>query len=205
MEGRKAPPEVVVGTPADAPAMERTLAAAFIDDPALSWIIPDRQERLRRYPRFFAQAVRHDLAHGFALRSADGQGVTLWRHPGDAKSGLGETLASVPGYLGALGRRLPRALLVSETIGAHFPRGLRFLYLHYAGVAPEHQGRGLAGAAIRAGQARAAIEGLPVHLETATETNVGIYLRLGFEVTAEYDVPRGGPHFWSMLWKPDQG
>ena len=201
MDGPKPLPAIVDAKPGDAPAMERTLAAAFIDDPALSWIIPDREERLRRYPRFFAQAVRHDLAHGFALRSADNQGVTLWRHSGDAKAGLGETLASVPGYLGAFGRRLPRALLVSETIGAHLPKGFAFAYLHYAGVAPEYQGRGLAGAAIRAGQTRAAALGLPVHLETATESNVGIYLRLGFEVAGEYDVRGGGPHFWSMLWR----
>ena len=99
--------------------------------------------------------------------------------------------------------RLPRALAVSNAIGAHLPRDFPFLYLHYAGVAPKHQGRGLAGAAIRAGQARAAKQGLPVHLETATETNVGIYLRLGFAVTGEYDVPGGGPHFWSMLWNGD--
>ena len=202
MDGRKPQPEIVEATRADAPAMERTLAAAFIDDPALSWIIPDRKERLRRYPAFFKPAVRHDLAHGFALRSGAGEAVTLWRHPGDAKAGLGETLASLPGYLAALGRRLPRALMVSETIGVHLPKEFAFLYLHYAGVAPEHQGRGLAGAAIRAGQARAAALGLPVHLETATEKNLGIYLRLGFAVTGEYDVPRGGPHFWSMLWRP---
>jgi ribosomal protein S18 acetylase RimI-like enzyme len=201
LDGRKPLPEIVMGTPADAPAMERTLAAAFIDDPALSWIIPSREERLRRYPAFFRQAVRWDLAHEFALRSSDGAGVTLWRHPGDAKAGLGETLASLPGYLGALVGRLPRALMVSETIGAHLPKDFAFVYLHYAGVAPERQGRGLAGAAIRAGQARAKALGLPVHLETATESNVGIYVRLGFEVTGEYDVRGGGPHFWSMLWR----
>ena len=202
MDGPKPLPAIVEGIPGDAPAMQRTLAAAFIDDPALSWIIPDRDERLRRYPAFFEAAVRWDLDQGFALRSAGTEAVTLWRAPGRAKAGLGETLASLPGYLGALGLRLPRALAVSNAIGAHLPKGLAFLYLHYAGVAPEHQGRGLAGAAIRAGQARAAAQGLPVHLETATESNVGIYLRLGFVVTGEYDVPRGGPHFWSMLWRP---
>ena len=203
MDGPKPLPAIVEGMPGDAPAMQRTLAAAFIDDPALSWIIPDRDERLRRYPAFFEAAVRWDLDQGFALRSAGTEAVTLWRAPGRAKAGLGETLASLPGYLGALGLRLPRALAVSNAIGAHLPKGLAFLYLHYAGVAPEHQGRGLAGAAIRAGQARAAAQGLPVHLETATESNVGIYLRLGFVVTGEYDVPRGGPHFWSMLWRAD--
>lgn len=200
-DSRKFLPAIVKGSAADAPAMERTLAAAFADDPALSWIIPDRDERLRRFPRFFAETVRHDLVHGFALRSAGVEGVTLWRDPGDAKAGPGETLSSLPGYVAALGRRLPRALMVSEAIGAHHPKDRAFLYLHFAGVAPEHQGRGIAGALIRAGQAKAAAQGLPVYLETATESNVGIYLRLGFEVTGEWDVPRAGPHFWSMLWR----
>ena len=203
MDGRKPLPEIVAGQRGDASAMERTLAAAFIDDPALSWIMPDRDERLRRYPAIFRAVVRWDLEQGFALHSAGTEAVTLWREPERAKAGVAETLASLPGYLGALGRRLPRALAVSNAIGAHLPRRQAFLYLHYAGVAPEHQGQGLAGAAIRAGQARAAAQGLPVHLETATETNVGIYLRLGFAVTGEYDVPGGGPHFWSMLWKGD--
>ena len=203
MAERKLLPAIVEAGAVDAPAMERTLAAAFIDDPALSWIIPDRDERLRRYPKFFAAVVRWDLDQGFALRSAGTEAVTLWRAPGRGKAGVGETLASLPGYFRALGRRLPRALAVSQAIGAHLPKSPAFLYLHYAGVAPEHQGRGLAGAAIRAGQARAAAQGLPVHLETATETNVGLYLRLGFAVTGEYNVPGGGPHFWSMLWRGD--
>jgi len=32
-------------------------------------------------------------------------------------------------------------------------------------------------------------------LETAKES----YLRLGFKVVREWDVSKGGPHFWSML------
>jgi hypothetical protein len=57
----------------------------------------------------------------------------------------------------------------------------------------------LGGLTIRAGIAEAATAGKPALLETATRTNVGIYLRLGFAVHEEWDVPaRGGPHFWSM-------
>ena len=41
--------------------------------------------------------------------------------------------------------------------------------------------------------------GLPVHLETAREKNVEFYRGLGFDVTAEWMVPNGGPRFWSML------
>ena len=29
--------------------------------------------------------------------------------------------------------------------------------------------------------------------------HVALYLKLGFKVVGEWDVPEGGPHFWSML------
>lgn len=202
MDARRALPPIEMAGPDAAAAMVRTLSLAFADDPALSWIIPDRVERLARFPRFFRQPVRDDLAHGFALTSPDSAVVTLWRNPGEPKQGLFETLKALPGYLGALGPRLRRAMKVGDTIAAHHPSGFDYLYLHYAAVTPERQGQGLAGAAIRAGQARARAAGLPAFLETATQSNVGLYARLGFEVIEEYDVAGGGPHFWAMLWRP---
>jgi hypothetical protein len=35
-------------------------------------------------------------------------------------------------------------------------------------------------------------------LETEKEKNVAFYERHGFEVVVEDDLPRGGPHFWTM-------
>ena len=35
-------------------------------------------------------------------------------------------------------------------------------------------------------------------LETAKETNVAIYLRLGFAIIDTWQVPGGGPKFWTM-------
>ena len=202
-ERREVPPIVRANSAnsADSAAMAATLAAAFADDPAMSWIIPDRTERLRRHPRFFRLPVAHDLEHGFALHSPASEVVTLWRDPRQATAGLGETLRGGPGYLRALGRRLPRAMTVSQALSAHYPTAFDFAYLHYAAVAPKHQGKGLAGAAIREGQAIASSKGLPIYLETAKLDNVAIYSRLGFTVTGEFDVPGGGPHFWSMLWR----
>jgi len=71
----------------------------------------------------------------------------------------------------------------------------------YAGVRPKHQGKGWGGAAICEGLTRARSERLPVYLETAKESNVALYLKLGFKAVGEWDVPEGGPHFWSMLCK----
>lgn len=87
---------------------------------------------------------------------------------------------------------------MSAAIDAHFPAG-DFWYLHVAGCDPAAQGKGHGGAAIRAGLDRIAASGLPAYLETATQQNVGFYRMLGFEVTSDWAVPRGGPRFWSML------
>ena len=88
---------------------------------------------------------------------------------------------------------------IGDAIGAHLAEGEDWYYLRYAGVRPDCQGQGLGGLTIRAGLAEATAAGKPALLETATEGNVGIYLRLGFAVHEEWDVPaKSGPHFWSM-------
>ena len=64
---------------------------------------------------------------------------------------------------------------------------------------------GGSGAAIRAGLDKADAAGIPALLETATERNVGLYTSLGFEILSEWDVPKGGPHFWTMLRRAPTG
>lgn len=199
---RERPPIGEAG-PAQAGALVATLAAAFADDPAMSFIMPDAAERHRRLPGLFRALVADELASGWALASPESEAVTLWRHSDSVHEGLWRMVTGLPGFFGVLGRNLLRGLAVSTAIEAHHPTGMRYHYLHFAGVDPAFQGRGWGGAAIRAGQDRARAAGLPVYLETATESNVGLYRALGFRVTQEWDVPRGGPHFWSMLWEPD--
>jgi hypothetical protein len=45
------------------------------------------------------------------------------------------------------------------------------------------------------------VERLPVYQETAKELNVELYCKLGFKLVGEWDVPTGGPHFWSLLYE----
>ncbi len=177
--------------------MVATLAAAFQNDPALSWIIPDPAERQARLPRLFAAIVAADLKQGKALCSSAHEVVTLWRHPSYIAASLTETLASLPDFLRALGPHILRGLKVSHAIEAHHPKHTRFAYLHYAAVRPGDQGKGWGGRAIRHGITQA--QSLPTVLETATPTNVGLYQNLGFQIISEWDVPGGGLHFWSML------
>jgi hypothetical protein len=86
-----------------------------------------------------------------------------------------------------------RALAASHAMESHYPKGKSYWYLHYVGVRPEHQGKGWGSAAIREGLTRARTEGLPVYLETAKETNVALYRKLGFKLIGKWNVAKGGP------------
>jgi ribosomal protein S18 acetylase RimI-like enzyme len=178
----------------------RLLARAFADDPAMSYIWPDPAARARGLPRLFRLLFDADARTGMRLVSTGGEAATLWRGPGRARTSTGELIHQAIPLLAAFGPAIGRALAVSGAIDRHMPDG-DFWYLHIAGCDPAHQGRGLGRAIVQAGLDRAAGR-TRCYLETATEANLGFYRGLGFEVTAEWRVPRGGPTFWSMLREP---
>lgn len=185
----------------DRAAVVASLARAFADDPAMAWIFPDPATRAARLPRLFGILFDSD-AGGMRLVTAGGEAATLWRGPGQARTGRVEMLRRAIPLLLALGAGRGRAMRVADAIDAHMPAGDHW-YLHVAGCDPVHQGRGHGAAAVRGGLDRAAGR-LPAYLETATERNLGFYQGLGFAVTGDWCVPGGGPRFWSML-RPAHG
>ena len=180
----------------DRAAVARMLGRAFADDPAMSYIFPDPADRAKRLPRLFALLFNSD-AVGMRLVAQDANAGTFWRPPGQAHVPMTAMLAQAIPLLTTLGIALPRALRLSHAIEAHFPAE-PFWYLHIAGVDPARQGQGLGGASIRAGLARCDVSGEPAYLETATKSNVGLYAKLGCALVDEWQVPKGGPRFWSM-------
>lgn len=180
-----------------------TLAAAFHDDPALAWIVPDGTARRRRLPRFFDWLFADHLRHGLILTSPQREAVTLWRKPGKVHHHDPLTPAEIFRLLSIFGPNILRANSVGETLDRHVPPGEAFLYLRYAAVHPSAQGKGWGGLAIRAGIAEANRLGVDTCLETAKEGNLAIYRRLGFDVVDEWTVPRG-PRFWTMVRPRDE-
>lgn len=174
------------------------LSRAFADDPAMSYIFPDAAVRTRKMPGLFRLLFDED-AGGMRLLTAGGEAATLWRGPGQTRTTYWHMLRQALRMIGTFGTALGRALAVSNAIDQHFPRG-DYWYLHIAGCCPAAQGRGLGGAAVRAGLERVAGSGLPAYLETATERNLGFYRAIGFAVTGEWRVAKDGPLFWSM-WR----
>lgn len=177
--------------------MVALLSAAFADDPAMRFVFPDPADRIRRLPRLFRLIVDEDAKAGMRLLTAGGEAATLWRAPGRARTSRWDMVRSLPWLLHALGPNLSRAMRVSDAIAAHLPAG-DFWYLHFAGCDPAAQGRGLGGAAIRAGLRRAAGR-LPAYLETPNPRTLNLYRGLGFAITDEWIVPGSALRFWSLL------
>lgn len=124
--------------------------------------------------------------------------VTLWRPPGSVHEHAPLTPLALVRFVRMLGTAVLRAERADRMIGRHLPKGERQFYLRMAGVRPDKQGQGLGGLAIRSGLAEADASGLPAVLETATESNVGLYRSLGFELIDTWPVARTGPTFWTM-------
>lgn len=194
---RMTPPLRILGKP-DRAKITAMLACAFADDPAMAFVFPDPALRAKRLPRLFGLLFDADALAGLRLATAGDEAATLWRGPGQAHVPMTTMLRQTIPLLATFGTALGRALALANAIEAHFPGG-DYWYLHLAGCDPAQQGRGFGAAAVCGGLARISGSALPAYLETATERNLGFYQGLGFAVTGEWRVPKGGPRFWSML------
>lgn len=197
-------PVVRPATPADQRLATGILARAFIDDPALSWLMPDRASRPRRLAALFGAITRlgGNPAHWSLAAEADRTpaAVALWKPPGEWQTPMMRTLGELPALLSAFGLGTPRALGLQDAMEKHHPTTPHW-YLQFVGCSPESQGKGLGGAVIRDRLAQCDREGLPAALETATESNVGIYEALGFRVTETFTW-KDSPMFWAMWRDP---
>lgn len=175
-----------------------TLAAAFAEDPAICWLFPDPRVRRDRLPLLMGWSFDDHLRHGLVLGPPDASAVTLWRPPGMVHRHDALTPPAIWKFLKIFGTALVRAERIDRAIGGHMLAGEKQFYLRLAGVRPDRQGKGLGGRTIRAGMVHPAGRAMRPTLETATPSNVGLYQRLGYVVVDEWNVPGGGPHFWTM-------
>jgi ribosomal protein S18 acetylase RimI-like enzyme len=78
-------------------------------------------------------------------------------------------------------------------------KGRSFIYLQIIGVAPALQGQGFGGKLLRALIEECERAGLPLYLETETESNVRMYERLGFAVVKQIVLPIIHLPMWEMV------
>ncbi len=168
---------------ADVPALTETLAAAFVDDPVMSWLLPRRRPRRKRLRRFFALELRLvGLERGTVWTSDDHAGAVITAPPGQWRLPWAVSVRNGPAFTRAFGPRLP---LASALLALMEHRHLREAhhYVPYIGVAPQAQGRGLGTRLMAPILARCDEEGVPAYLEATSPRNVVLYERLGFVAT----------------------
>jgi ribosomal protein S18 acetylase RimI-like enzyme len=195
-------PEVRLARADERAAMANTLAAAFYDDPAIEWLLPDEATRLETARRGFDLFLRrlwlqHEQVY---VAGDDVAAVCVWEPPGAWKVGLGAQLALLPAMLGVYGRRLPRVLGALTAIERNHPTEPHE-YLAFVGVAPERQGRGIGSMVMKPILDRCEAEGLPAYLEASSVRSRALYERHGFSVTEEVTIGKGAPPVWRM-WRP---
>ena len=148
-------------------------------------------------PGFFGHLLDLRLAGGevWVCPGAEGtiDAVEMWNPPGGLCAGPPDPAvawaAASAAFTDAERRaweRFDELLAVPEEAGSYW-------YLGVLATAPALQGTGLGRSLTTPMLAAADRSGLPTYLETASETNVAVYARLGFEVEREVQLPDVGP------------
>jgi ribosomal protein S18 acetylase RimI-like enzyme len=188
-------------TPDDLPRISTALSEAFLDDPLMSWAIPDQDRRQRLEPEFFALFTRAFLRHDQTYTTTgEVVAAALWAPPGavpvsgqDAQE-LGERIVELAEP------DAPRFLGVNKLFDDHHPHG-SYWYLQFLGVAPAWQGRGIGSALMAPVLARCDREGRRAYLDATSERNRRLYERHGFQAEEPF-APPGGPPLWPMWRQP---
>ncbi|GLW35977.1 GNAT family N-acetyltransferase [Actinoplanes regularis] len=176
-------PEIALATPADRTKIVSALVATFDKDPVLRWLFPDDDSYPEYAGLFFGHLFDKRVGRGAVWIAEGGNAVAIWEPPADG------TVAPADGFE----QRFPadvadRLRTYDEALHRLLPEQ-PYWYLGVLGTHPDHHGRRLGHAVMAEGLRRAAEAGLPAILETATEGNVAMYRRAGWEVVASTDEP----------------
>lgn len=188
-------PLVRPATEQDAPAAVRTLTHAFADYPFTRHVVASdgHAERVGKFQELFLTRV--GLPYGRVWVTDDARAVAVWttpeRDPGPGFAEVGPRIAELAG------ERAAAFTSAEQALEPHRPSGPVW-FLATVGVAPDAQGQGLGRAVLAAGLDAADRAGHASFLETSSARNVRFYERLGFSVTAEVELPDGGPRTWCM-------
>ena len=193
-------PGTTAPTSTDVPALARTLAAAFHDDPVLAWFAPDPAARRALLPPWFAAVAAALLPHGLSRCTPALDAVALWVPPATEPVAEADSarLTEATEAFGA--EAAARSAAISQAMEAAHPAEPHH-YLWFLGVAPERQGAGLGSTILADHLADLDRRGEAAYLEATSTRNRRLYARHGFEVV---QVVRAAdsPPLWAMWRAP---
>ncbi len=174
-------PEVRRARPEEAPAIARTIARAFFEDPAYLVLFPDSGTRIERTARFVERTLRVVyLPHHEVWVSDDLRACAAWAPPGKWHVGLLQQLRLVP-VAPLFGARALVGWRMLDRIESKHPKTPHH-YLAFLGVDPDAQGRGLGSAVLRPVLERCDASRGDAYLESTNPRNHAFYRRQGFVI-----------------------
>lgn len=196
-------PEILPVVKSQIGELSTMLAEAFQDDPVIRWFFPKEGSWHQKVSQFFALHLKQKIRHKTAFTNCELSGCAMWDAPINLDRSAWEKLEFKLNLIKIHGfdmGRVAKGRQVFEGVHPHFPHW----YLSVLGVSPSRQGQGIGTALVRQTLANCDREGLPAYVETAHEKGLTFYTRLGFDVTGEYQLPKG-PLIFTMLREPQPG
>jgi ribosomal protein S18 acetylase RimI-like enzyme len=194
------PPAIREATAADIPAIARSMARAFHDDPIVAWVFEDEATRPKYANRFFTGRAKLLIGQRETYTVEGGLAAAMWARPDEWQDPPLVALRELAALVPAVGRRIPRTLRGLVQIEARHPKPPHW-YLAVLGTDPDRQGEGIATALIQPVLDSCDRDEVPAYLETGTQRNVDFYVRHGFKVIEELTLPKGPP-MWLMWREP---
>lgn len=193
-----------LGLPAEVTAIASVLTDAFAADPVVGWMFPEPERRAGQLGRLALVTAHRGVAHGhgYVWRGAGViDGAAMWAPAGVSFYTADDVLRITDLITAADPGRAPTVLAGLAQMVSHQPSEPHFV-LPMIGVRPDAQGAGI-GPGLMAGVLEHIDRlGCLAYLESSNPRNVSLYLRHGFEVLAEIELPDGGPTVRPMLRHP---
>lgn len=187
-------PEVRPAVADDVDAIVATVTAAFASDPAWSFIVGPGNDHARA--AFARTLLISRVRQGSVWVTADCMAVAMWdRRPIEVLVDA-EREALWEAFRADVGEEIWTRLEVYDTSTTAAAPARPYWYLGVLATHPDAQGRGLATAVLRPGQAAADAEEWDCWLETSTAANKSFYAGRGFTESVPFDVPGGPPTWW---------
>jgi GNAT superfamily N-acetyltransferase len=180
--------------PAEREEVVATVTAAFVEDPAWGFLMPDDYERLA--PHFVGALFDLRVGGGSVWASDDLATVAMWDSPQGGDSEPQRTEEIWARYSAVAGPRAHERLVsYRQALAATSPAD-PYWYLGVLATHPVRRREGLATAVLAPVLGEADRGGMACCLETSTTANRRFYERRGFIEATDVAVPGGPPTWW---------
>ena len=172
--------EIRIAEIADIENSVEILAISFLNDPALTWLVDDADERFKVLSDYFrvfmALGINKGTVHIAEIKGMGMVGVSIWCPPDAEDEDFENELVRFAGV------HAPRFLQYGEITHAHYPPADNYYKLALVAIHPAAQGKGIGTALMYHQLDELDRIGMPTYLEASTRLSAGgLYERAGYQ------------------------